>query len=301
MRISLFAQALICFIMFQSCLPAQQSDPQNHNDHPRQSPNIVNFPIPSNLSFCGEEVPLSDPEIAERLDREINALAYYHASTLLVLKRAHRWKNDILKTLRAEGIPADFFYVAVAESNLDNDAESYRQAVGMWQLMEATAKEMGLEVNTYVDERRDPFSSTYAACKYLKQSYGRFANWTLVAAAYNRGIAGLASALESQMVDSYYDLYLHEQTYRYIFKILAYKIILENPGQYKFQIPESELYDLWKYREITVSETISDLPTWAKEYNTTYKYIKLYNPWITSIDYSLPVKKGKTYVIRIPR
>jgi len=272
MRISLFVPALTCLVIFRSC-----------------------------LSFCGEEVPLSDPEIAERLEREINALAYYHASTLLVLKRTHRWKEDILKILRAEGIPTDFFYLAVAESNLDNDAESYRQAVGMWQLMDATAKEMGLEVNTYIDERRDPFLSTSAACKYLQQSYSRFGNWTLVAAAYNRGIAGLANALESQMVDSYYDLYLHEQTYRYIFKILAYKVILENPEHYRFQIPENKLYEPWNYREITVSETIPDLPTWAKEYQTTYKYLKLYNPWITSIDYSLPVKHEKTYIIRTPR
>ncbi len=299
---TIFTQiSVICLLLFQSCLPAQEQrakDQEKDNKDHRQY--IINFSSPDNMTFCNEKVPLNDPEIKERLEREINALSYFHASTLLVIKRMHRWKPVLTNILSDYGIPEDFIYLTIAESNLENDAESYREAMGMWQLMEGTAKELGLEINTYIDERRDPFLATIAACKYLSKSYEKFNNWTLVAAAYNRGISGISQALTAQLVDSYYDLYLHEQTYRYVFKILAYKAILENPQTYGFHIQEDDVYQPWTYREIEVSNSIENIPQWAKQYNTTYRFIKYLNPWITSIDYSLPFQKDKVYTIRVP-
>ena len=291
---------LICLFIFQfsGCIPAQEGPAV---DRPQvQIQQIVNFPIPEQLDFAGEAVPLEDPEVAERLDRELMSLCYYHASTLLVLKRAKRWKKFIQSRLNEAQIPQDFFYLAVAESNLSNTALSSARAVGMWQLMRETSRELGLEVSTYVDQRRDPELATKTAIKYLTRSYKSLQNWTLVAASYNRGQGGIRSALKAQGVNSYYKLYLHEQTYRYVFKILAYKIILSSPETYGFILDQNDLYKPWKYNQIEVNQSISSLPEWGKEHNLTYKDIKQYNPWITSIDYSLPIPENKSYFINIP-
>ncbi|MEM6628664.1 MAG: lytic transglycosylase domain-containing protein [Bacteroidota bacterium] len=291
-----------CIFLFifllNACIPAQ--DASLHEGSPHSIQQVVNFPLPNQLTFAGEEVPLNDPDVAERLDRELMALCYYHASTLLVLKRSKRWKAFIQSNLKEANIPQDFFYLAVAESSLSNTAVSSARAVGMWQLMKDTSKELGLEVSTYVDQRRDPLLATQTAIRYLKRAHRSIENWTLVAASYNRGQGGIKNALKSQGVSSYYDLYLHEQTYRYIFKILAYKLILSSPGSYGFNLEMDRLYEPWEFQTVMVDQTIASLPEWGKQYGITYKQIKQYNPWITSIDYSLPVSEHTTYTIRIP-
>lgn len=282
------------------CIPAQSPNGPDVAPSPKQA--VVNFELPAQMEFAGEEVPLNDQEVAERLDRELMSLSYYHASTLLVLKRSQRWKSWIEDELRKADIPIDYFYLAVAESNLSNTAVSYARAGGMWQLMPETSRELGLEISAYVDQRRDPYLAMEAAVRYIKRAHKQLNNWTLVAASYNRGPRGILNALEAQQVSSYYDLYLHEQTYRYVFKILAYKLILSNPEAYGFYLPSSSsLYKPWDLKKVEVTETIPSLPAWGKEKGVTYKDIKKYNPWITSIDYSLPVKKGKIYTIRLPK
>jgi len=305
MKLAIALLFLNCICWLGGCLPAQDSessrDYTHSNAHTPTRQYIVNFPIPEKLEFAGEAVPLEDWDVAERLDREINAHAYYHASTLSIIKLSSRWKPTILEILQKNGIPSDFYYLAVAESALDNQAISAKNAVGMWQLLKPTAEELGLEVSSYIDQRRDPLLATEAACRYLLKSYERLGNWTLVAAAYNRGVRGLTDALTEQGVDSYYDLYLHEETYRYIFRILSYKLILETPKNYGFVFDSNMGYIPWDYQEVEVNSTIPSLPQWALERGTTYKMIKRYNPWITSIDYSLPVNSGKTYKIRLPR
>ena len=280
------------------CIPAQS--PSEPIFTSPQVQTIINFPLPDQMDFAGEEVPLHETDVAERLDRELMSLSYYHASTLLVLKRSQRWKSWIQTKLAKEDIPIDFFYLAVAESNLSNTAVSYARAGGMWQLMPETSREFGLEISSYVDQRRDPYLAVEAAIRYIKRAHKQLPNWTLVAASYNRGPRGILDALESQQVSSYYDLYLHEQTYRYVFKILAYKLILSDPEAYGFSFSSSDLYHPWELEEVSVSKSIPSLPAWGKKQGVTYKVIKQYNPWITSIDYSLPVKAGTSYIIRLP-
>ena len=288
----------IFILQFSGCIPAQERP--NYPSSQMEIQQIVNFPLPEQLKFAGEVVPLTNKEVAERLDRELMALCYYHASTLLVLKRSKRWKSFIQTRLESAQIPQDFFYLAVAESSLSNTAVSSARAVGMWQLMTDTSRELGLEVSTYVDQRRDPELATQAAIKYLKRAFHSLQNWTLVAASYNRGQGGIKNALKAQAVTSYYDLYLHEQTYRYVFKILAYKIIMSSPEAYGFILEDNDLYEPWKSDKIEVQTSIPSLPEWGRQYGVTYKQIKQYNPWITSIDYSLPIPENQAYFINIP-
>lgn len=261
---------------------------------------VVHFPLPKTLEFAGEQVPLEDEEVAERLERELTANSYLHGSTLLILRRESRWKPMILERLKAHGIPEDFFYLAVAESNLSNTAVSVSQAVGMWQLLEPTAEELGLQVGNKIDQRMDPFLATEAACLYLKQSFEKFGNWTLVAAAFNRGKTGIAEALAAQKVENYYDLYLNEESYRYLFRILAMKLILQSPESYGFRILPQDRYQPWKIRTITIDSSQPHLPDFAHLQGVTYKTLKQYNPWLGIGSYELPVPKGKTFQVYLP-
>lgn len=282
---------------------APQSSFQPSRELPQSAPqDIQNPPIPETLTFAGEVVPLDDPDIRERLEREILSNTFYHSKTLQVLKHAHRWEKSVTSILKEEGVPEDFFYLAVAESALDNGARSPAGATGMWQFLSSVAKEYDLEINTYVDERRNPYAATKAASAYLKDMKEIFGNWTNSAAAYNRGKNGMSRALEGQKVDSYYDLYLNPETYRYVFRILAYKVIMNAPEKYGFSLGKDDLYPPFKYTEVVVDETISDLPEFAKEYNTTYKMLKKYNPWLDqNAKYTLVVTNGRSYTLHIPK
>jgi hypothetical protein len=258
------------------------------------------FPLPDKVSFAGEEVPLHDPEIRERLEREIIQNCYKHSATLLILKREGRWKEKIQSALKENGIPEDFFYLAVAESELDEYATSPVGAVGFWQFMRATAGEFGLEVSAQVDLRKDPAASTVAACKYLKQAYGKFGNWTLTAASYNRGMSGLDKALKNQKVSSFYDLYLNRETYRYVLRIVALKLIMGQPKAYGFLLGDDERYQPYVAKPVQIDTTIGDLPAFAIQQKINYKLLKLHNPWLDSDDYRLVVPKGKSYTLLIP-
>lgn len=257
----------------------------------------VSLDVPKNLTFAGEPVPLNIPDVYERLDKELQINTYFHSNTLFLIKRANRWLPQIEKILRENDVPEDFKYLPLIESNLLNDI-SPKNAVGYWQILKAAGKENGLEITDEVDERYDPLKATVAACKYLKQAHRKFGNWTLVAASYNRGMGGIERALENQKVNSYYDLYLNEETARYVFRILAIKEIVENPLKYGFRVNPRHLYEEEELRYVEVDETIKDLITFAKQHNTNYKLIKRHNPWLR--DDRLTVKKDKQYRIAIP-
>ena len=212
----------------------------------------------------------------------------------------NRYKEKIVKILKENNIPEDFFYLAVAESSLKDKAASHAGAVGLWQFLQKTAGDYGLEVSDTVDERRDLEKSTRAACRYLHDSYKKFKNWTLVAASYNRGVRGIQEAIAKQKVDSYYKLYLNSETARYVFRILAFKLILTSPSDYNYEFDRSTSYPTYKYRVIKVDRSIEDLPDFSLKNNTTYKDIVLHNPWIKSGKYNLEVKEGKVYEILIP-
>ncbi|MFC6998894.1 lytic transglycosylase domain-containing protein [Rufibacter roseus] len=253
--------------------------------------------MPDALTFAGEPVPLNVPDVAERLDRELLANSYMHTSTLLGLKRMQRYLPEIQQILKENDIPEDFIYLALAES-LFSQVTSPAGASGFWQLMPDTARGYGLLVNSEVDERYHVQKATLAACRYLHSAKKRFGSWTNAAAAYNRGVAGIARAMEKQGVDSYYDLYLNDETSRYMFRILALKEVLGNPQKYGFELPEEHGYKPLASRKITVTASIPDLPKYALEKGTNYKTLRLYNPWIKG--YKLTVAPGKEFVLQLP-
>lgn len=259
---------------------------------------VRSFELPEKLDFAGEPVPLHMMDVRERLDREIHVNSYWHSSTIFLIKRSHRWLPEIERILEENGIPTDFKYLSVIESGLEN-AVSHKQAVGFWQIREATGKELGLEINREVDQRYDPYASTVAATKYLKKAKERFGNWTNVAASYNMGMYGFDEELKDQKVESYYDLLLNEETSRYMFRLLAIKEILENPRKYGYDIPEELRYPPIPLDTVEVTETIRDLVDFAQENGITYKELKLHNPWLRKN--SLTVKRNERYVIRMPK
>lgn len=256
------------------------------------------YDLPKEYNFAGEPVPLIDPDVFERFDREVHVNAYLHSSTIFNIKRAAKWLPQIEPILKKNGIPDDFKYLAVIESGLLN-VKSPKGAVGFWQILEETGKELGLEINEEVDERYDPIKSTEAACKYLNKAYLRFGNWTLAAASYNMGMTGMTRAVNDQKMVSYYDLYLNEETSRYIFRIIALKLIMENPRQFGFNIPAEHLYKAEKYRKLKVEKNIPDLAEFSLLQGITYKTLKVHNPWLRKS--SLTIRKpGATYTLLIP-
>ncbi|TAF32931.1 MAG: lytic transglycosylase domain-containing protein [Cytophagales bacterium] len=257
----------------------------------------VGISSPQTMDFCNESVPLHEPEVRERFEKELYLNVYRHSETALIIKRANRWFPVFEKVFKEKGIPDDFKYLAVIESNLEN-LKSYMGALGYWQIMPVTGKELGLEVSEQVDERLDPVRSTYAACRYLQDAKNRLNNWTLVAASYNMGVAGVQQSLASQKANSYYDLHLNPETARYVYRILALKEIMKNPKKYSFDIPQKELYSRQNTRFVSVNQTVINLVDYAKQHGLSYKLLKYYNPWLKT--YRLDVSSKKTYTIQIP-
>lgn len=255
------------------------------------------FDLPKELDFAGEKVPLEKGDIMERLEREIYVNAYWESNMILLLKRSAKYLPAIEQMLKENGIPDDFKYVAIAESALMN-VGSPAGARGFWQIMESTGKEYGLEITNDVDERYHFEKSTLAATKYLKKAHARFGDWTAVAASYNMGQAGFSRRQEEQLNRNYYDLYLNEETSRYLFRILAFKVIFENPGAFGYHFRENDFYKNPAFKSIRVDQDIKDLPKWAQEQGSSYKDLKLYNPWLR--DRNLNVKRGKVYEIKLP-
>nr|WP_262918388.1 lytic transglycosylase domain-containing protein [Belliella filtrata] len=255
------------------------------------------FDLPESISFADEPVPLELEDVKERLEREIYVNAYWQSNMILLIKRAGKYIPTIEKILAENGIPADFKYLAMAESGLMN-VTSPAGARGFWQFMPATAKEYNLEVSNDVDERYHLEKSTIAACLYLKKAYARYGNWTSVAASYNMGMGGLSKRKSEQKQNNYYDLLLNDETSRYVFRLLAFKEIFENAEKYGFNLAPKDLYTMPKLREVATSTDISNLADWAIKHNTNYKILKLYNPWLRSD--RLRTSKGKVYEIKIP-
>ena len=253
--------------------------------------------LPETMDLCGEEVPLNLFYVRERLEREVLANSYLHSSTLLILKRSSRWFPVIEPIMEKYGLPNDFKYLCMIESSLTN-AVSPSKAVGFWQFMEGTGKEYSLEINKEVDMRYNVEKETVAACQYLKASYRKFGSWTLAAAAFNCGNGRISKTKEEQRVDSYYDMLLPEETQRYVFRILALKLITENPEKYGFQISDNGWYRPYQTKTVTVTESIPDLVQFAYEQGTNLKMLKYFNPWLRGT--SLTISAGNSYDIKIP-
>lgn len=254
--------------------------------------------VPSSIDFCGENVPLDRWEVREKLDRELLVNTYLHGSQLYILKLAGRYFPIIEERLKANGMPPDLKYVCVAESALQQNAWSSVGAASFWQFMKDTGPRYGLEINDEVDERFNVVKATDAACQYFKEAYSKFGSWTAAAASYNCGMAGFAKQAEFQQSNNYYDLIFPEETNRYVFRIVALKHLLSNAKKYGMMIEEGDEYKPLKARTVMVDKSITNLTEFAVANGTTYKMLKIYNPWLR--DRKLTVKPGKTYEIQLP-
>ena len=268
------------------------------NSLPVRMPSLTkSFSLPQQLEFAGESVPLDNFDTRESLDKELLVNGYWHSRTMLVLKKSKRYFGIIEPILKKYGVPVDFKYLAMAESGFENIV-SPAKAAGFWQLLESTAKEYGLEVNEDVDERYNLEKSTEVACKYLLESYAKYGNWTMAAATYNAGRDGLDKQIEKQQTGNYYDLLLNEETARYIFRLIAHKLITENPDEFGFHLDDNDYYPLISTHEIAVDTAISNIAMFALNQSTNYKIIKQFNSWLRQ-NY-LPDRAQKIYYLTIP-
>ena len=254
--------------------------------------------LPKKLTFAGENVPLEYFDVRENLDRELLSTVYFHSQTIRYIKNMPRYFSIIEPILKSNGIPEDFKYLCVAESGFDVRAVSPAKAVGLWQILESAAKENGLEINAEVDERYHIEKSTEAACRILKSAYNKFGSWSLVAASYNGGRAGLDQKMAAQKVKSYYDLLFVEETTRYVFRILALKMVMEDPEKYGFKVDKKNLYPIIETENVEVKSSIADLAAFAIDKGINYKILKMFNPWLRDTFLKNPTKK--TYTLKIP-
>ena len=259
--------------------------------------NVYALPIPENLDFAGEAVPLHNPDIRERIDRELLVNAYWQSNGLLLFKRANKYFPLLEPLLKKYGLPDDFKYLAVAESALEYKS-SPAGASGIWHFMKGTGLEYGLEINEYVDERYDLEKATMVAAAYLKKSKDKFGSWTMAAASYNAGVGGMNKQINRQKETSYYDLLLNDETSRYVFRIIAIKEIMTNPEQYGFNFRQKDLYPVIPTYKVKVTTAVEDWSEWVKQYGINYKILKIHNPWLR--DTYLKNSTGKEYFIEIP-
>ena len=292
---------LILVFCIGATIPTLIGSSQVNEQHSAKSevPYCVTSPtVPAQVTFDGETIDLRRYDRRERMDREILAFTYMHSTTMLLIKRANRYFPIIEPILKANGIPDDFKYLMVIESNLNSIARSPAGAAGLWQFMPTTGREFGLEVNENVDERYHIEKATVAACKYFKQAYAKYGDWIAVSAAYNAGQARISSQLEKQLANHAMDLWLVEETSRYMFRLLAAKEIFSNPQRYGFLLKREHLYPPIPYKEVTVSTPINDLSEYAKKQGITYAQLRDANPWLRET--SLKNRSGKSYVLHIP-
>lgn len=255
--------------------------------------------LPSSLEFCGEAVPLDRWDIREKLDRELLVNSYLHGSQLYILKLAGRYFPIIEERLKANGMPDDLKYVCIAESSLQQNAISPVGAASFWQFMKDTGPRYGLEINDEVDERFHIVKATDAACKYFRDAHEKFGTWTAAVASYNCGQGGYASQADFQEAQNYYDLIFPDETNRYVFRILALKYLLSHAKSFGMMIEAADEYHPLKYRTVTVDKSIDNLARFAKENHSTYKMLKIYNPWLRG--HKLTVRNGKHYEIAFPQ
>ncbi|GHV21776.1 murein transglycosylase [Clostridia bacterium] len=261
----------------------------------------VSAPIPDHVKFCDREISLERLDMRERFDREINGFTYLHSTTLLYIKRANRFFPIIEPILKRYDIPDDFKYLCVIESGLDTRAISPMKAAGLWQFMEPTAKVYGLEIRDGVDERYHIEKATEAACRYFRDAYNRYGSWENVAASYNAGTGRISGEMNKQQVESAFDLLLVTETSRYIFRMMAAKEVFSNPEKYGFILKKEDLYPPVPVDLVDVQTDITDLASFARQYELNYMQLKEFNVWLRDTKLTIPKNGNKVYQIAIPK
>ena len=294
--------ATVCITIALSSATATRLEAEKSSEETKETttPSIVLSPdVPGCVTFAGEEISLATQDRRERMDREMLAFSYSHINTMLQIKRANRLFPIIEPILKECGVPDDLKYLMIIESNGDTEAVSPAKAGGLWQFLESTGREYGLEVNKEIDERYNIEKATRAACEYLKGSYRIYKDWLTVAASYNTGRGNVAKHVDAQKEQKAINLKLLPETSRYIFRLLAVKTIFTNPQAYGFHLRSCDLYPLIAHKEIvTVDSAVENWGTFAKKHGATYLQLREANPWIRST--SLTNKNMKKYSVKIP-
>lgn len=299
-KVLLYIIPVACICMSAVLLLSNNSQEEVKSTVPYVLSMTKSVEVPQKVEFAGEDISLERYDIHERYDREINSFTYLHSTTLLLIKKANRYFPIIEPILKENGIPEDFKYLAVIESNLNHRAVSPAGAAGLWQFMPKTAPSYGLEVGSEVDERYSIEKSTLAACKYLKEAYNKYGSWAGVALSYNGGQRRISEELERQQAKDPLDLWLVEETTRYYYRMLAIKQIFENPFKFGFILTEKDLYKPMEFKKVEVTRSIPDLAVFAKENGVTYAHIKDFNSWLRDRKLTISAKSQSSYTILIP-
>jgi hypothetical protein len=292
--IVLFACMTCCLALFSNCLSENKDIDLRSEELRYYAPEI-----PEKVYFCDEEVDLTNYYLRERYDRELLSFSYWHSQIFLMIKRANKYFPVIESILKAEGVPDDFKYLALVESNLDPRALSPAKAAGIWQILPETAKEYGLEVTDDVDERYNLEKATVATCAYLKRTYEQTGSWTLAAASYNTGRTRVISQIQTQQETDYFNMLFSEETNRYVFRMILAKQILANPREFGFYLKKEDLYYMIDYDILEVNYPIENITDFAKSNGTNYQLLKDANPWLRTN--KLDNKSRKTYFIKVPK
>lgn len=295
MKTQLIAAKAIAALIISVCAPVAAIA---NDKTPAIAQTVINPEIPLSMQFCGQNINLDRVDMFERLDRELTSMVYGHGNTMLTIKRANKYFPAMAKILKDNGVPEDVLYLACVESYLNHRAVSPAKAAGMWQFLADTGRQYGLEVNDEVDERYDYEKATLAACKYLKSAYKKYGDWPTVMASYNAGQGRISSELSKQLAKKSFDLWLNDETSRYVFRIMATKMIMDNPSAYGFHLTADQLYQPLEYTEVEVNGPVADWAQWAVNHGITYAQLREENAWIRSK--SLTNKSGKKYTVRVP-
>ena len=267
--------------------------------HPQEELHFKAPAVPRQIMFAGDTIRFDRSDLYERMDRDLISFTYMHSNSILMLKKSDRYFRQIEPILKQNGIPDDLKYLMAIESNLNPKAYSSAGAAGLWQFTKNTGKEYGLIINDEVDERYNIEKETVAACKYLRKAYVKYGDWMTVAASYNAGQGGISRRLSDQRQKSALDLWLVEETSRYIFRVLSAKMFFENPSAFGYRIEDFEKYPCYSPKEVvTVSGAIASLVDFAEEHGVSYFQLKEANLWLR--DNKLLNKAGNTYKIIIP-
>lgn len=288
--------SIIVYFVLDSFSFTEQNYLQEINAQPDKCYCIKPVNIPEKIEFAGELVPVANFDVKESLDRELLINTYWQSQTLLFIKKAPRYFPVMDSILTQAGVPTDFKYLAVVESGLSN-VTSPAKAVGFWQFLKGTAQDYGLEVNDEVDERYHLEKSTRAAAKFLKDSYEKYGTWALAAASYNTGRRSLSQQIIRQKTRNYYDLVLGEEAGRYVFRLIALKMILEHPENYGFIVADDEKYVPVTYKLVRVNTPVNHWADWAHEHHINYKTLKVLNPWLR--DNKLSNTNHREYFIKV--
>ena len=262
---------------------------------------VVNsvIPVPDQVTFAGQTIKLDRADLRERMDRELIAFTYSHNMSTLMIKRANKYFPQIEPILERMGVPDDLKYLMVIESNLDPQAQSGAGAAGLWQFTQSTGRAYGLEVNANIDERFNTVKATEAACRFLMEAYSKYGNWMTVAASYNGGQQGMDRRIEAQHQTDALNMWLVDETSRYMFRLLAVKMMFENPSLFGFNFKSEDLYPyIPAKKQIKVTDPVEDLVDFAEKNGVTYADLKRANLWLR--ESKLNNKSHRTYYVDIP-